>query len=224
MASSIDPAQPPSGSATTAGVRANMLAAKSEIEALQAGYALDVIHPAPGSSTGYIYSGAHLISSYPGSLVAVPNRHYFAPFRLDFKKNINAIAAIIETIAAASKFRLGIYSVLASGLPGSLLAETGDLDSTTTGLKTGSITPLQLLPGWYYLSLLHNEGAAFTNLDSYQMPATPLGFSSTTKHNNIFAHADIAAGWTSMPASAAAITMSPESPYSPPLIFLGLAP
>lgn len=224
MPSAIDPTQPPSGSATTAGVRANMAAAKSEIEALQTAQDYGTVHTSPGAASGYISSGAHPTGHYSQTLIATANRQYFVPFRMDFDKTIDEIATFVSAAAASSKFRLGIYSVLNTGMPGELLAETADMDSTTTGLKAASITPLQLQTGWYYLSILHDAGATFFASDNYYASTSPLGFSTDGYKNNVSAYAAITPGWTAMQTPAPSITMAPTGDYAMPLIFLGTTP
>lgn len=64
MASNIDPSQPPATNPTTAGVRANMQAAKAEIEALQA--AID------STATGYLQLS-------PGYFIAAPTEVILLP-------------------------------------------------------------------------------------------------------------------------------------------------
>lgn len=80
MSSAIDPTQPPEGEATTAAVRANFDAAKTEIEALQA--AIAIIQPggtlpmialttATAPLSRIVNAASHVYQRFPGALYAI---------------------------------------------------------------------------------------------------------------------------------------------------------
>lgn len=81
--------------------------------------------------------------------------------------------------AAGTVARLGIYAVLENGYIGPLLATTGDIDVSTTGLKVATLSaPVTLPPGWYYLALV-SSGAptitAFVSNVANSLGGHPLG-------------------------------------------------
>lgn len=81
--------------------------------------------------------------------------------------------------AASTVARLGIYAALESGYIGALLATTGDIDVSTTGLKVATLSaPVALPPGWYYLALV-SSGAptitAFVSNVANSLGGHPLG-------------------------------------------------
>jgi hypothetical protein len=57
------------------------------------------------------------------------------------------LAAWVAAVSAGGKARLGIYKT-----DGSLLAQTGDLDTNSAAVRGGAVTPVTLDPGYYYFA------------------------------------------------------------------------
>lgn len=65
--------------------------------------------------------------------------------------------------ASGTVARLGVYALLENGYIGPLLATTGDIDVSTTGLKVATLTtPVTLPPGWYYLAIVSSGAPTIT--------------------------------------------------------------
>lgn len=108
---------------------------------------------APGSSTSPLpplkvggYRGA------AGASVAASRPSGFLNFSpvVVAGMTVDRLAVEVTTGAASSVMRLGIYSDDGDGFPGDLLAETADLDTSTTGVKAGTIS-LAISGGLYWL-------------------------------------------------------------------------
>lgn len=89
-----------------------------------------------------------------------------------------------------------------SAISSTLIAETGDIDTTTTGYKSSSFAaPITLQPGWYFIGVLSNAAIGVR-----QPPNTffNAGQSSNFDFGSAFyALLDCAgsAGWTAMPST-----------------------
>lgn len=163
----------------------------------------------PAANSGYITSGHDAAAGASSAVVLVANRLYLTPFRLDHENSITGLSASVSTAVASTKFRLGLYAVLSTGLPGALLAQTADLLSDTTGNKLGTITQTRYPPGWYFVGLLCN-GAPTVISNSYQYHTeTPLGNGNATGYlwAYNYAYAAITAGWTVLPDPAPAVSL-----------------
>jgi len=74
---------------------------------------------------------------------------------------LDRINIYISTAVAGGLVRLGIYNDDGSGKPGSLLLDAGEIDASTTGNK--SITISQALnPGVYWLAFVGNNSGIYT--------------------------------------------------------------
>ncbi|MGL5065733.1 MAG: hypothetical protein ACRC62_37670 [Microcoleus sp.] len=78
-----------------------------------------------------------------------------APILIEKAESINQIWSDVSALLAGATYRIGLYTSLATGYPGTLIAGTDvqAYDAATTGVKTGAITPnLILQPGWYWFA------------------------------------------------------------------------
>jgi len=73
---------------------------------------------------------------------------------------ITEIAAYITTAAASSNVRFGIYHADPDGTPGALIVDSGDLDASSTGFVSNTLTNPILLPAGAYL--IGNQGDSTT--------------------------------------------------------------
>lgn len=111
-------------------------------------------------------------------------RAYYIPFLLRCAAPITALAIHVGTAAASSVARAGIYACNENGYPGALLATTGDIDVTTTGLKQQSLSSvITLPPGWYFTAVVSNGApslVAYTSSTANMYGGHPVGFDSTS--------------------------------------------
>ena len=100
----------------------------------------------------------------PLSITTVPpsgNFLFYAPIRIDKAQSFDRIGTEIVTAAASGLTRLGIYNCDTDLQPTSLIVDSGDLDSSTTGVKSATIS-VTLQPGRYLLAMVNNSnGIAF---------------------------------------------------------------
>lgn len=86
-----------------------------------------------------------------GEFGASAGRIVLAPLVLPTPTKITAIGAQISTASAGGNFRVGIYAGKRNGDAGALLADSGNLSTTSTGAVFSTLgTPLWLPAGNYY--------------------------------------------------------------------------
>jgi len=103
------------------------------------------------TATQYVFS---LGMSERGTLSLTASRVYYIPFISIYGGWVTGLALDVTTAQAASTARLGIYS-LGGGRPAVKLAETGALDTTTTGVKEGSFSSdIVISPGLHCVALI----------------------------------------------------------------------
>lgn len=114
---------------------------------------------------------------------------------------VSAMKVYVTTAVAATKARVGLYELNSTGAPGRKIAESGDLDTTTVGMKSSAVTAVRVRPGWYYLALIASGAVGFNKYNDgsgWQCALTPCGTSATG--NTIRGLFDtITAGWTTLP-------------------------
>jgi hypothetical protein len=109
-----------------------------------------------------------------GSKLFTAGVYYWAPYWSHVSGNVSAIRTRYTVAPGVGEFaKVGIYSVNASGEPGALIAETGDMNTQgATALTNFPLSQtIELLPGWYYQVFVAN--AAIT------MMSLPLGYVPT---------------------------------------------
>jgi hypothetical protein len=90
------------------------------------------------------------------------NQQFFAPFYVQRLCILTGIGVEVTTAIASGKCRLGIYYPDSSHTkPGRLIADFGQVDTSTTGYKVATNCYQLLRPGWYWLSGV-SQGAAAT--------------------------------------------------------------
>lgn len=91
------------------------------------------------------------------------------PFYVPRSWTITDLGARVTIADALGLFQLAIYAMVAGRPDGAVLASTGDLITTTVGVRSGSITQgaVTLAPGWYFGAVCSNSAtAAFQQLGS----------------------------------------------------------
>ncbi|MDP1686877.1 hypothetical protein [Hydrogenophaga sp.] len=117
---------------------------------------------------GYVV-GANITSSGDLSSAALTgNRQYMTPLKLEAGFPFTQIGASVSTAAASSTLNVAIASLdPATGMPGRIVAAANSLDSTTTGIKMGSISSRLFAPGWYWQLLSTNGAVSVLGADSF---------------------------------------------------------
>lgn len=160
----------------------------------------------------------------PGSATAVvANRLYLLPYLHMFGGSVVSFKNYVTTAAASSKARAGLYRWNPlTGAPDTLIQESTDIDTTTTGMKTTTFTSLRVPPGWYWMSFLCS-GAASVRSFSFNT-ATPAAMGGTAGGlvANAFLYATITAGWSALPATPTIAATVSAADAAAPAVFLGV--
>ena len=85
-----------------------------------------------------------------GDLSALAGRIVLTPLVFATPTRITALGAHLTTASAGGNFRMGIYAAARSGAPGALLADTGNLSTSSTGVVFGTLGATLWLPAGYY--------------------------------------------------------------------------
>lgn len=147
----------------------------------------------------------HVAGANTKALVA--NAPMIVSGRLDASgKGVSALGVNVSTLGGTgtNKMRIGVYSVNTDGSPGALVAETGDMATNTTGLKSASLVggKKNIPPGWYYFVLLSDVGVTLSaGSTSVTAQVSPLGMVNASTPAIMGNCASVGSGWTSMPAS-----------------------
>jgi hypothetical protein len=102
--------------------------------------------------------------SNAGALTLTNGTEYLIPIEFSFARPITSIGVEVTTAAAGSA-RVALYEWDTDGLGGNLITEftsAAQIDlSTTTGVKSVTpASPIWIPPGWYYVWVQANVGAA----------------------------------------------------------------
>lgn len=105
----------------------------------------------PGMLTGQgrYHLGIPTSSSQTEFVNANTGRLYASPIAVPRAINVQGLACWVNTAQAASNVRLGLYKAQEDGTPGVLVADSGNIDSSTTGNKEATVD-VALTPGWYW--------------------------------------------------------------------------
>lgn len=127
--------------------------------------------------------------------------HYVYPVVFEKNITITKIAVHITTAAASSTFRLGVYQDNGSLYPGTLLSDSGDISSATTGLKSYTFSPsaLSLAKGIYWYGIVCSSGSVvFVNASSY-VYSIPLYAPNTGLNSTLYTANYRAVGYGAFP-------------------------
>lgn len=132
------------------------------------------------------------------------NNFFIVPFELDTEMEITRCGIEVTTAGAASKTRVGVYACMPNGTPGNILLETGDINSSTTGVKDVVFSSSRRLPaGWYYVGILSNvAGVAVRAYQASRLFPSPLGLNSSLVPIAC-RNGTVTSGWSSMPTTFA---------------------
>lgn len=133
-----------------------------------------------------------------GGLTA--NRLALFPFLYLQSEIVTSLKVRVSTAVAASKARVGVWEIAPDGEPGQLILESGDLDTTTLGLKSSAVTATRITAGWYWVGLLADAAVGMWRYEAGNAPACS-PHSGASGEEIFGAYDDVAAGWTTLPAS-----------------------
>jgi hypothetical protein len=136
-------------------------------------------NPSPLLVTGLRVCPFAMTSSATTTLAMTNNTSYWIPFAVNRNISISAISINVSTAASSTSETVGIYnSDLTNLYPNTLLGSV-TLDTTTTGLKTGTLsTAITLTPGIYWIALASNGAPTLTAIGENTL--LPLAYSTTT--------------------------------------------
>lgn len=104
-----------------------------------------------------------------GSWSAVGSRVQYWYYRIDAPIIVASISINVTTLAATTNAYFGLYEIRHDGYPGNKILDSGALNVTTTGQKTGTISSTLVRPGWYI---------AAATTDSSNVPQVTCGIHS----------------------------------------------
>lgn len=161
------------------------------------------------------FSEHHIVPAWPGvygtnkdigpsnvtfnlasAMTVTADRLYLLPFRLDIALTLTHLVASVDGAVAASKARFGLYRWLPNGDPGSLIVETADVDTATTGTKVSAVTNTFLLPGWYLAACVNSAAVSYLASGRTEMSSSPVGGGGY----NVSLYQTLTAGWTNLPS------------------------
>lgn len=155
----------------------------------------------------------HITQGTPGGTQATgANKLRLTPFLLEIPIMATGMRIEITTAAASSKARMGLYEMKTNGLPGNLLFETSDVDTSTTGFKTGTATAKFFPAGWYW-SACGGDNASVVfrrHLQGGYRPS-PMGGNSSTAASDSCMIYSLTGGWTTLPTADPSASNSDDS-------------
>lgn len=165
-------------------------------------------------------------STYPsGTLTVIADLLYVIPFKVDSAYDINGFHIDMNTAGAAgTKARIGLYRIKADGQPGSLVVESGDIDtSVAPTVLTAPVTQTRIEPGWYYLGFVNSGTPTYQAYPSSVYGMSPLGLDGA---NSAMLPIQIIyktiAGWSSLPTDPVTFTRLTPGQAAIPAISLKL--
>lgn len=128
----------------------------------------------------------------------------YIPFFLTIGGEYSGAAISITGAVALSTARLGIYSI-SSGRPDVKIAETGSIDTSTSGTKEGTFASnVDLNPGWYYVAFISDSAVTVAARTTDSHNPGPLGFSGGSNLNSSASHLTESGSGIVLPATPSA--------------------
>lgn len=114
------------------------------------------------------------------ALAMTNNTSYWIPFAVNRGTTVSAISINVTTSSSGSSESVGIYNSNSTNLyPNDLLASV-TLDTSSTGLKTGTLaTAITLTPGIYWIAIASSGAPTLTALAVGSL--LPLAYSTITE-------------------------------------------
>lgn len=114
------------------------------------------LQAAAGAGRYYLFHPNAGVTSNTTSLNVIR----FGPMIIEKNITIDQIAAYCTALGTSALVRLGLYTS-ANGMPDTLLFDSGDIDSSTTGMKSATYNTT-LTPGLYYSAHLLSVQASYS--------------------------------------------------------------
>jgi len=164
----------------------------------------------PQSGTGMRAIGGSIKYSTPINLVRMNTTQAYTADRMHYFTILLGAPQIVDRLAvhiasaggtSANKLHIGFYDVdPATGSAGNLIDSVTDLDPSSTGLKSGTITEISLAAGWYYSAVWCDVGITLdTNDGAIVMPSPFLASSDAGKATG-WQYKNSQTGLTDLPA------------------------
>ena len=136
-------------------------------------------------------------------ITLVTDRVVYVPFLLTYEGKMDALQCHVQT-SGGTVLRIGLYEKDADGLPGDIILESGNLDPSTTGVKTATFTSQFIKPDWYYVAICADGAPIMRGIDHNTAGImTPIGIQSSTWRFGGHIYEANGASWTTLPATAA---------------------
>jgi hypothetical protein len=146
---------------------------------------------------------AHISASTPSAVQSAgSDKMRMTPFELAFPMVATGIRVEVTTAAASSKGRMALYEVKSNGLPGNIIVETGNIDTTTTGIKTGTFTAKFIHAGTYWSACAQDLSAvAFRRYSQGGFRGSVAGGNTSTAAHDSGINHSLTGGWTTLPTA-----------------------
>ncbi len=115
-----------------------------------------------------------------GNLVGAAGRIDLYPFTARADNAVTGLAVNVTTLVAAALGKIVVYDSDINGRPNNLLVETADLDFSTIGVKTATVSLTFRQGKTYWLGIRHNSTATLSAWLSTSTPDINGGAPSTT--------------------------------------------
>jgi hypothetical protein len=135
--------------------------------------------PTPLLTTGLRVCPFAMTSTATTTLAMTNNTSYWIPFAVNRRTTVSAISINVSTAGTSSSQNVGIYNLNTTNLYPNALLSSVTLDTSSTGLKTGTLaTAITLTPGIYWIALASSGTPTLTALAVGSL--LPLAYSTTT--------------------------------------------
>mgnify|MGYP000709871098 CR=1 FL=1 len=149
------------------------------------------------------------------------NNLYATPFEIISPVTVTDLLFKIVTAVAASQTRVGIYSMGLDGKPALLLVDSGDQDTSVTGVISASVSSTDLQPGFYFAVMLSDSNIDPTGITRGNSAVRSVGTSAGFTIGYDYCELTASVTYAALPAIAPAMTLT--TAHQPPAILLGVA-
>ena len=137
-----------------------------------------VPNPPPLLVTGLRFCPFAMTSTTTSNLSMENNTSYWIPFGVNRNITVSSISISVTTAANNSSEQVGIYNSNPTSLYPNILLGSVNLDTTSTGLKTGTLaTAITLTSGIYWIALASTGTPTLVSISASSL--LPLAFSGT---------------------------------------------
>jgi hypothetical protein len=142
--------------------------------------------PTPALVTGLRVCPFAITSTATGTLTMTTNTSYWIPFAVNRRTTVSTLSIDVSTASSGSSETVGIYNSNQTNLYPQALLGSVTLDTSSTGLKTGtSATAITLTPGLYWIAIASNGAPTLTAIDvGSLLPLAYSGTSAVTHYRN----------------------------------------